>query len=429
MLTLQDHNTRVVVLGTALLGAAAGAVGSFVLLRKRALIGDALAHATLPGVALAFIATVALGFTRASQLTLLLGATVTGLLGVAAMKALSSLTRIKDDAAMAVVLSVFYGAGVALLSVAQRLPGGNAAGLESFIYGKTASMVTADALLIGVAAAVVAGAVLLLFKELTLLSFDPAYAAARGYPVGGLDAVNLALVVAVTVIGLQAVGLILVIALLIIPAAAARFWTDRLHRMVLLSAGIGTLACLTGALASALVPKLPSGAAIVLTAAGLFFVSMMLGTARGLLPRLLERHRLSRRELHRHVLRSLYELTEPDGAPRPVAVSELLRSRAWPAGVVRSALRRADGDGLVAVTTAGVTLTPPGLTEAARITREHRLWELYLVRYADVAPSHVDRDADAIEHVLTPEILADLEQLLAAERAPPPSPHPLPRPR
>lgn len=431
VIRLEDHNTRVVLLGTGLLGAAAGAVGAFALLRRRALMGDALSHATLPGVALAFIVSVAWGHGERSQGFLLLGATVTGVLGVATMHLLERFTRLKEDAAMGIVLSVFYGAGVALLGVAQRMPGGNAAGLEGFIYGKTASMVSSDAVLISAAAAVVTVAVLVFYKEMALLSFDPGYAAARGYPVSALDAVMLGLVVAVTVIGLQAVGLILMIALLIIPAAAARFWTNRLGVMVGLSAVMGAMACVTGAVVSALVEKMPSGATIVLVAAGGFFVSLMFGTARGVVPRFLERRFLGQREARRHLLRAMAELTETAGTDG-VARRDLTRARAWRQGELRAAEGQLTGEGLMEIAREGrVRLTAEGRLEALRVVREHRLWEVFLVRYADIAPSHVDRDADAIEHLISPAMMAELERLLAAEQpapAIPPSPHALPAP-
>ncbi|MFN4241817.1 MAG: metal ABC transporter permease [Tepidisphaerales bacterium] len=440
---LQDHNTRVVVLGTALLGAAAGVVGTFTLLRRRALMGDALAHATLPGVALAFIVALGLGWETRSVAVLLAGAAVTGAMGLATMHLLERLTRLKQDAAMGIVLSVYYGAGVALLAVAQRLPGGSAAGLEGLIYGKTASMLTQDAQLIAAAAGLAVLVTVLLFKELALLSFDPGYAAARGYPVTLLDAVMLLLVMAVTVIGLQAVGLILVIALLIIPPAAARFWTHHLGTMTVLAGGLGAAAAVTGAVTSAVVEKLPSGATIVLSAAAVFFFSMLFGTARGLLPRFLEQRRLQQRQARRHLLRALYEASEARGGA-DVPVSELARWRAWRAGELRRALRWAEAEGLVRpgghVQAAGGAdggresgsgggaawgLTADGHLEAARLVREHRLWELFLLRYADIAPSQVDRDADAIEHAISPAMLAELEQLLEAERhGMPPSPHP-----
>ncbi|MDA0576834.1 MAG: metal ABC transporter permease, partial [Verrucomicrobia bacterium] len=247
VLTLTDYNTRVVVLGTMLLGVAAGVIGSFMLLRKRALMGDALSHATLPGIGIAYLVMTAAGGNGRWLPGLLAGAIVSGLLGMGVVLLIRNQSRLKEDAALAIVLSVFFGLGVAILGLIQQMTQGHAAGLESFIYGKTASMLARDAWLIGGAAAVVIVACATLFKEFTLLCFDAEYAAAGGWPVARLDIILMALVVFVTVIGLQAVGLILMIALLVIPPAAARFWTHRFRNMVWLSAVIGAVSGLVGA--------------------------------------------------------------------------------------------------------------------------------------------------------------------------------------
>ncbi len=218
VLLLEDYNTRLVLIGTTLLGGAAGTVGSFTLLRKRSLMGDALSHATLPGIGIAFVATTLAGADGKSLAVLLAGATISGLLGLAVILFIRNATRVKEDAALGIVLSVFFGAGVSVLGIAQQMETGHAAGLETFIYGKTASMVPLDAQLIGAAGLAVGAVCLLLFKELKLLCFDETFGALRGYPVVMLDVVLMALVVTVTIIGLQAVGLILMIALLVVPA-------------------------------------------------------------------------------------------------------------------------------------------------------------------------------------------------------------------
>jgi len=189
-------------------------------------MGDALSHATLPGIGLAFVIANRMGADGKSLPILLCGATVTGLIGLGVVLILRHSTRLKEDTALGAVLSVFFGGGVALLGVIQQMREGHAAGLESFIYGKTASMGFRDVQLIAVAALGCMAACLLLFKELKLLCFDGQFAGSRGFPAVRLDVVLMGLVVTVCIVGLQAVGLILVIALLIIPAAAARFWTE-----------------------------------------------------------------------------------------------------------------------------------------------------------------------------------------------------------
>jgi len=431
--SLQNYNTRLVVVSTLMLGMASGLVGCFLLLRKRSLMGDALSHACLPGIGIAFIVAVALGHEGKNLAGLLAGATVTGVLGVGAVLIIRNGSRIKDDAAMGIVLSVFFGLGVAVLGMVQTMPGASAAGLESFIYGKTASMVFQDFLLLaGVAAAALVCSVLLL-KEFTLLSFDEGFARSEGWPVHTLDIAMLALITAVTVVGLQAVGLILIIAFLIIPAAAARFWTNDLRRMLVLSAVIGGLSGWLGASISSLMTRLPAGAVIVLVAAGVFLVSLVFGSARGVLRRWITLHRLRVKVGRQHLLRAVYEIQEAvreagGKPPRNVDIpyEKLEAHRSWSPRQLRRLLRRAQReDQVAAFDNTTVRLSGAGFREAARITRNHRLWEMFLITHAEIAASHVDRDADAVEHVLSPEMVRELEEKLEEAARVPGSPHPV----
>lgn len=425
VLRLEDYNTRVVVAGTTLLGLAAGTIGSFTLLRKRALMGDALSHATLPGIALAFIVATGLGYDGKTLPILLAGAAASGVVGMGSILLIRNLTRLKEDAALGIVLSVFFGGGVALLVVAQKVSG-HAAGLESFIYGKTASMLASDAWLIGGAGGASALVALLLFKELKLLCFDEAFAGSRGFPVIFLDVVLMALVVVVTIIGLQAVGLILMIALLVIPAAAARFWTERMAWMTAIAAGIGAASCMIGSAMSAIFPRLPSGAMIVLVSAVIFLTSMIFGRSRGVLVRGIRRRALKQKIDRQHLLRAIYETLEVRGqlehqrqtGSAAVEFADVLAMRSWSASRLRRAVRRAVRDGLMQRDRQGeLRLTSSGFVRAAQLVREHRLWEMYLITHADVAPSRVDRDADAIEHVLDAAMIAELQALVEGDEA------------
>lgn len=437
VLSLADYNTRVVVTGTMLLGVAAGVIGTFMLLRKRALMGDAISHATLPGIGVAFLIMTAFGGTGRWLPGLLAGAVVAGLLGMGGVLLIRMQSRLKEDAALAIVLSVFFGLGIAILGIVQQQTQGHAAGLESFIYGKTASMLGRDAWLIAGAAGIVVLLCLLLFKEFALLCFDAEYARTLGWPVGALDVAMMALVVLVTVIGLQAVGLILMIALLTIPPAAARFWTHHLPHMLWISALIGGVSCLIGSALSALLPRLPAGAIIVVTASGLFMVSLVFGGAQGVLRRAVERVRVTGRVRRQNLLRDIYEwheshqpattvtapASEPVQAMEPVALDQLCTaSRTWNARELRSAVRSTLRHGLlVRADTGRVRLTAEGETAARRVVRNHRLWELYMMTHADIAPSHVDDGADAVEHILGPVLT---EQLEAQAGAGLPSPAP-----
>jgi manganese/zinc/iron transport system permease protein len=437
VLLLRDYNTRLVVLCTLLLGSACGLMGGFLLLRKRSLMGDTLSHATLPGVGLAFIAAVLLGGDGKSLPVLLLGATLTGVAGCWAVLFIRNHSRVKDDAAMGIVLSVFYGAGVAVLGFVQTMPQASAAGLEYFIYGKTASMVLGDfQILITVTVSVLALSVLF-FKEFRLLCFDESFASAQGWPVKWLDVLLLGLVTLVTVAGLQAVGLILIIAFLITPAAAARFWSERLDRMLILSAVIGGISGWMGASISAFFPRMPAGAVIVLVAASCFLFSMLFGSTRGVVIRYLRQMDLKKSMGRQHLLRALYEILEADESAdgeihiRPVAFRQVRGRRTWTDTRLRRYIRHAYQEGLIHdLNPDQIRLTEAGLEAAAKLTRNHRLWELYLIEYADVAASRVDRDADAVEHILGEHLVATLETKLqqmeeAGVRAVPASPHPI----
>lgn len=426
VLSFTDYNTRIVFIGTTLLGAAGGLVGTFLLLRKRSLLSDTVSHATLPGIAMAYLAAVLLGMDGKSLPLLLMGATVFGVLGMLAVVAIRHFSHLKDDAALAIVLSVFFGFGICLTVIIQQMPGGNAAGLTHYIYGSAASMTAQDAWLIAMTSGVIAVACGLYYKELTLLCFDQDFAATQGWPVLKLDLLLMTLVVAVTVIGLQSVGLLLVVAMLIIPPASARFWSEDLWVNAFLATVLGALSGFTGVLLSALYPKLPAGAVIVLAATFFFVVSLVAGLRRGVVVRSLEHFRVVRRVERQHLLRTFYESLERQARALPsekvppleraVLWDELLMSNHVSVRHLKEMLRRAERDGLVVPDQPEqFRLTPAGQAEARKIVRNHRLWELYLIEYADVAPNHVHRDADLIEHVLDPQIVDQLETLLAAQ--------------
>ncbi|WP_437201269.1 metal ABC transporter permease [Planctomicrobium sp. SH664] len=436
----QDYNTSVVLVGTTLLGICGGLVGVFMLLRKRSLIGDVVGHSALPGIAIAFIISQvqAPGSAKNSPL-LIAGAFLAGLVGALCVMAIDRFSRIKSDAALAIVLSLFYGLGAALLTIVQQLPTASAAGLQDYLNGKTASLVAADVWVFAGVAAGLSLITLMLFKELALLCFDSDYASASGWPVFWLDSLLTGLVVGVTIVGMQTVGLILVVAILIIPAASARFWTDDLYRLTLIAAVLGALAALIGSLLSALYPRIAAGAVIVLSGSGLFLVSLLFGEKRGLIWRWLEQRRLQRRVGRHDLLRAIYESIEASGPDDDISEarlmqaritrSELLPLRSWSPARLQRLLTQALHDDLIEIhPDASYSPTADGAALARRAVRNHRLWEIYLMTYADVAPSHVDTDADRIEHVLGHDLVRELERRLSgtANQSMPASPHTLP---
>lgn len=274
---LTDYTLRNVALGSALIGVTGGVIGAFTMLRRQSLLGDALAHAALPGVVLAFMVG------GKAPIWLLLGAGLSGWLGAMTVLAVLRFTRLSEDAALGTVLSVFFGFGIALLTLVQGSGDAAQAGLDRFLFGQAATLVAADVALMSAISALALGAVALLYKEFKLLTFDPAYAATLGFPAGRLGTLLTSLAVLAVVVGLQTVGVVLMAAMLVAPPAAARQWTDRLGRMLLLSAGFGAASGVGGALISASVPNLPTGPVVIVVASAILLVSLLLAPRRGVL--------------------------------------------------------------------------------------------------------------------------------------------------
>ena len=402
------YNTFIVLMGTSILGLSAGTIGVFAVLRRRSLVGDAVAHSALPGLALAYLILGERNFPA-----MMAGAAAFGLFGSLSISWLRKNTRVKADAAIGIVLSVLFGLGLMLSGIVQDDPTGRQAGLDSFLLGKTAGMIGRDLLSISLVAANVTLFIALFFKEFKLVSFDGSFASVQGFPALALDAAMMGLVVVTTVIGLPAVGVVLMAALLILPAVSARFWSDNLRVTVLLSGGIGLLTGFTGSWLSSRYDDLPAGAVIVLAGSALFLVSAMLAPRKGVLARLWKRSAATLEISRQHLLRAFFEIEESETAApeKGVSVDRLLGCRSWSAWTIRLLLFRARLAGEIRRKESEAWyLTPTGREKAAEVVRRHRLWEIFLVEQASIAPDHVDRDADELEHLLTDEMLEALEK-------------------
>jgi manganese/zinc/iron transport system permease protein len=389
------YNATLVAIGAALLGLCAGVTGSFLYLRKRALVSDAVSHATLPGVALAFLAMVALGGDGRFLPGLLIGSALSAAVGLVCVQALTSRTRLTEDAAIGAVLSVFFGFGIVLLTVIQNQPAGRQAGLDSFLLGSTAGMLYADAVLISVAGAATLALVVLLRRPMAMVAFDAEYAAARGLNVDRVDLIMMLLILAVTVIGLKIVGLILIVAMLIIPPVTARFWSHRIDRIVPLAGLFGAAAGYLGAAVSATAPALPTGPIIVLIAFALFAASLLLAPARGALAGLVAQYRF-RRDVH--LRQGLLALAQGQTIYEPLTLRLL----------VRDGLARPDG-----------VATEAGRARAARTLHDEHRWSVLraLPEY-EAAAAHYDGLRD-IGGVLTRDQLDDIDRRIGGPRGVP----------
>ncbi|MGJ5618105.1 metal ABC transporter permease [Sulfitobacter sp. MF3-043] len=385
-LTLQlGYNATLVTLGAALLGMAAGVGGTFLFLRKRALVSDAISHATLPGVALAFMLMVALGGEGRNLVGLLGGAALSAATGLLLVSWLTTRTRLAEDAAIGSVLSVFFGFGIVLLTVIQTMSAGQKAGLEGFLLGSTAGMLRADALVIAGSAAVTLALVLLMRRPLTLASFDPDFAISLGQNVRRTDLAMMGLVLAVTVVGLKIVGLILIVALLIIPPVTARFWTERTDHVVLIAGVLGGMSAYIGAALSASLPDMPTGPIIVLVGFGFFAVSLLLAPGRGVASAVL-RHTAYQRRVH--LRQGLLALAHGQPIYERLTL-RLLRAQGW-----------ALPDGVA---------TKEGRARATKALRDETRWQIIRRDPAFEAAASFYDGLTEIETVLTPDQITEVD--------------------
>jgi manganese/zinc/iron transport system permease protein len=406
---LRDLNVRVVVIGTILLGIGSAAIGCFAFLRKRALVGDAVAHAALPGVALAFM----IGGTK-STFALLVGAAIAGWISMVVMDFIVSRSRIREDTAIGIVLSVFFGLGILLMTHIQASGAANQSGLDKFLFGQAASLLADDVVVFGSVSVLLIAVIIIFFKEFKLLSFDLDFARALGFPVRLLELILTTLIVFAVVVGIQAVGVVLMAAMLITPAAAARYWTERLPVMILLASVFGAVSGYAGAFVSYVAPNMPTGPWIVTAITLIFAISLLFAPQRGAFSRVMRHRSNRRRTLQENVLKAFHQLGESDGERfKPRTLKVIQSRRRIPDRTLHRVLRRLTKYGYLAPAGADAwQLTPDGERQGERVTRLHRLWEVYLTDYVQIAPDHVHDDAESIEHVLTPELEEELERLL-----------------
>jgi len=408
-----DANTQWVLLGTLLLGLASGLIGSFALLKKQSLIGDAMAHAALPGICIAFLL-----YGAKSMSWFMIGASIAGLLATLFIQKIIQYSRIKEDTAIGLVLSVFFGFGIVLLTYINQSSKGNQSGIDDFIFGQAASLVGSDVKLISGIAVILIGVTIILFKELKLLAFDPQFAKGIGLPIGLLNGLLMMLIVSIVVIGLQAVGVVLMSALLITPAIAARYWTERLDRMVIIAAIIGAFSGVFGTILSTTTNGMPTGPLIIVAATIIFLFSLVFAPKRGMLAKAIRNAQLRRTVMRENVLQTFYDYmegTSPHTAFVAVDVTEeqLRKMRPIAKKQLKRLLHSLKSESLVEKCGGDRwRLTPDGLEEAYAITLSNRLMEVYLMN--EMTYAHLNlKQGEAKDILALPEnILMEMKELL-----------------
>ncbi|MGA0371439.1 MAG: metal ABC transporter permease [Paracoccaceae bacterium] len=388
------YNATLVTLGASLLGAAAGMAGTFLYLRKNALISDAISHATLPGLGFAFLVAFGFGIDGRQLFILLSGSALSAALGLYFVNWLTRETRLTQDTAIGCVLSVFFAFGVVLLTIIQVIPAGRKAGLESFLLGSTAGMLYSDALLILILSIITALVLFVFLRPIKLVVFDQGYSETLGISVRRVDFIILMVTLAVTVLGMKIVGLILIVALLIIPAVSARFWSERTNIILVTATLFGALSGYIGSAISAVSPGLPTGPIIVLCCFGLFLFSFLFAPKRGVLAVALDHYRFQKAV---HLTQGLLSMAAAQPIYEP-KTQRLLR---------RLGYIRADG-----------VATETGKSLAAKTLLNEKRWSYWqeILKESNQLDGQAVFNLMDIETKLTPDQIKSIDQGLALKQ-------------
>jgi len=418
--TFTDPSIQIIALGAILIGINCGLMGGYVVSRRLSMFGDTLSHAVLPGIAVGFM------FSQSkNEAVLMIGATLSGFLGVGIISLLKRHTKMKEDSAMGLVLSGFYALGICLITYLQQSPNGGTSGLESYLFGSLVGLSDRDLVPLCFCLSLIIICFILLNKELLLSGFDPSFARSVGLPVDILQFCIWILMAFCIVSSLQVIGVVLVSALLIIPAATAGLLTYRMSQILVFSGILGALSGIVGCFLSFMGERLPAGPVIVLCSTLLFLAVLFFSPARGILPSWFRTRRRGQRIRFENTLKACYQVLE----------SRSFSSQSFPQTAL--AQRRGKSDAEIEKeigvliregyatrqefpteqkselpSETMVSLTPSGWEIASRMIRNHRLWELYLTKEASYAPDHVHDDAEKIEHIIGEKTVRQIERIL-----------------
>lgn len=403
--TFQDPSITWVVLGITLLGIGSAYVGTFSFLDKKALLGDAISHAVLPGICLGFILA-----GEKNPLYIVTGAFLSGALATFLSSWLKKNTKLSEDAIIATILSVFFGIGIVMLTALQKSGNPEIAGLNTFIFGNAIGISETDLLIYGGLSLTIIVVLTLLLKEFRLMVFDPGYGKAIGFPMEAIRFLFNVLMILAVVIGIQAIGVVLMAALLITPSAAARFWTDRLNPLLILAASFSILSGILGTYISFVLPQMPTGPWVVVFLSLIALLSFMFSPKSGIVFRYFSRKKYLRKTHRDHLMKALYKAKEETKAG--LTIEEIYELYPYQKTEIDQSIKDLSNSGFIIKNQSFIMLTSLGISDAMRIVRLHRLWELYLNEYMNIAPDHVHESAEQMEHLLTPELEAMLEKRL-----------------
>jgi len=402
-------------IGSVLIGVTCGVLGCFVVLRRMALIGDALSHSILPGVVGALLlfgvsasapAWLPAVFAGASErwlpLWLLGGAMVAGLLTAVMISVIHRQSRTKEDSAIGIAFTAMFALGLIAIS---SLPRGTHFDLKCFVYGEPLAIASPDLWLMGVICPTVLLIVAATYQRMKLISFDPVGARALGVSVQAFHYLLMGMLAATIVAGIKSTGVILVVAMVITPASAAYQLTSRLWVMILLAGLIGGASAGLG-MSLAFTVNAPTGPSMVVVVVLIFILAVLFSPNHGWVFERLRRRRLARHVAQEDVLKAVYRLGEqPANDPQHIGAETGL-----PPTRIRKSIARLVQEGLMRLKRGTVDLTDAGRQHAEELVRAHRLWETYLVSEAGIDPDAVHSEAELLEHAH--ELSEQLDKLL-----------------
>lgn len=381
------------------IGISCGLIGTYIMLRRMSLIGDALAHAVLPGVVVSFMVA------GKSEVALFIGAVVSGILTVLLIGFVNRNSKIKEDTSIGIIFTGAFALGILLVSQLKQVH----IDLSSYLFGDVLGVSTGDITLSMIIMVVIILCIVLFYKQLLLTSFDPTMAMTIGISTTLVHYMLMTLLSMSIVAGLQSVGVILIIAMLITPPATAYLLSNNLKKILLLSAMFGTISAITGLYLSYHF-NFASGASIVLVAVALFMLAFLFSPKEGVVTKLFRRRSASKMVLIEDVIKLSYRFKDEPGK------TELVDKIANELGIsnsrVEAAIKTLIGKDLMLRTNGTYNLTDEGVKYALRLVRTHRLWETYITNKNVVDIEHIHPEAEKVEHVLTEDMVDELDEEL-----------------
>ncbi len=417
-LSFADEAVRHAFIGAVLMGIGCGLMGSFLVVRRMALVGDTLSHAVLPGIVLGF-----LWAGGRDPWAIFVGALLAGFAGIGVMHALRTHLKVREDSALGLVLSGFFSLGIVLLTMLERAHISGKGGLDRFLFGQAAALGPQDLQMMAWVIVPAAVCITFLYKLFLALSFDKSFAKSIRLPIAAAECIFMVLLTAVVVVSLKAGGVVLVSALLITPAATAQLLTQRLPVLIGCAISLSVLSTCLGALMSSVVPGLPTGPCMVLVAGIIFSLALLFAPHQGLIFRWFSKREAQRRIALENALKALFHCVESAGFnSREVALADFVQKDGIAASSAMALCNRLVDEGLALWVTHAesnshqartrVLVTEAGWLKACQVVRGHRLWELYLAQAVDYALDHVHEDAERVEHFLNPTMIQALEERL-----------------